>query len=168
MFALGPNRRVVEMGRRLELVAAIVVAVGLWAFETANGAEPFMLKVTPGKELGQGTVLFPNSDDLGTGTFRFDIAPDALALGRQSAVVIHSFVLEAPAHGSFDMTVAVPLSNRSIRVELSRPPQIERLYRGTFAVPQDFDPKRRHALAVTFTKWKVTDVTMDGKKLSPR
>jgi hypothetical protein len=154
------------MGKSLELVAAFVVAVGLSAFETATGAEPFMLKVTPRKELGQGTVLFPNSDDLGTGTFRFDIAPDALALGRQSAVVIRSFVVEGRAHGSFDMTVAVPLSNRLISVELSRPPQIERLYRGTFAVPQELDPKRRHVVVVTFAQWKVTGVTMDGKVLT--
>jgi hypothetical protein len=160
--------RVVEMGRSLGLVAAFVVAIGLWAFETANGAEPFTLKVTPGQELGQGTVLFPNSDDLGTGTFRFDIAPDALAVGRQSAVVIRAFVVQGRAHGSFDMTVAVPLSNRSISVELSQPPQTERLYRGAFAMPRDFDPRRRHALVVTFTKWKVTDVTMNGHKLSPR
>jgi hypothetical protein len=154
------------MGIRLALMWVFFVAVSLWTIETAIGAAPFTLKVTPAKELGEGTVAFPDRDDPGTGTFRFDLAPGALASGRTEAVVLHSFLVEGTPP-SFDMTVAVPLSNRFVIVELSQPPQTERIFRGTFAMPQDFDPKRRHVVVVTFTKWKVTDVTMDGKKLSP-
>jgi hypothetical protein len=154
------------MDRRLARVAAVVVAVGLWTIETASGGGPFTLKVTAPKELGEGMVAFPDRDDLGTGTFRFDMAPDALRPGRKTAVVLHPFLIDGTPQ-SFDMTVAVPLSNRFVSVELSQPPQTERIYRGTFALPQDLDPKRRHVVVVTFAKWKVTDVTMDGKTLSP-
>jgi hypothetical protein len=154
------------MGGRFALVGAFVVAVGLWTIESASGGGPFTLKVTAREGLGEGTVAFPDRDDLGTGTFRFDIAPGALAPGRKEAVVLHSFLVEGTPP-SFDMAVAVPLSNRLVSVELSQPPQTERIYRGTFAMPQDFDPKGRHVVVVKFAKWKVTDVTMDGKKLSP-
>jgi hypothetical protein len=154
------------MGSRLAVVAALLVAVGLWTIDTASGGGPFTLKVTPPKELGEGTVAFPDRDDLGTGTFRFNIAPGALAPDRKQAFVLHSFLVEGTPQ-SFDITVAVPLSNRVVSVELSQPAQnSERIYRSTFAMPQDFDPKRRHVVVVTFAKWRVTDVTMDEKKLS--
>jgi hypothetical protein len=152
------------MGRRLGLVGAFGVALGLWAIGTASGGEPFTLKVTAPKELGEGTVAFPNRDDLGTGTFRFDMAPGALSPDRKAAVVLHSFLVEETPP-SFDITVAVPLSNRFVSVELSQPSQTQRMYRGTVAMPQQFDPKRRHVVVVTFAKWKVTSVTMDGSSL---
>jgi hypothetical protein len=153
------------MDRRLAVVTTFVVAVGLWTIGTARGGSPFTLKVTSAKEQGEGAVTFPDRDDLGTGTFRFNIAPGALAPDRKGAVVLHSFLVDGTPQ-SFDITVAVPLSNRTVSVELSQPPQTERIYRGTFAMPQDFDPKRRHVVVVTFAKWKVTDLTMDEKKLS--
>ena len=154
------------MDRRLAVVTAFVVAVGLWTIGTASGGPPFTLKVTSAKEQGEGAVAFPDRDDLGTGTFRFNIAPGALAADRKEAVVLHAFLVDGTPQ-SFDITVAVPLSNRAVRVELSQPSQTpERIYRGTFAMPQDFDPKRGHVVAVTFAKWKVMGVTMDGKPLT--
>jgi hypothetical protein len=153
------------MDRRFALVAALGVMVGAWTIETASGAGPFTLKLTPPKELGEGAVTFPDRDDLGTGTFRFDILPGALAPGRKEAVVLHAFLVEGTPQ-SFDMTVAVPLSNRFVTVELSQLPQTERMYRGRFALPEKFDPVRRHVVVATFAKWKVTAVTMDGSALT--
>jgi hypothetical protein len=60
---------------RLAPAAAVIAAVGLWTIDTASGGGPFALKVTASQMVGQGTVAFPHREDLGTGTFRFDMAP---------------------------------------------------------------------------------------------
>jgi hypothetical protein len=154
------------MNRRLARAAALAVAVGLWTIETASGGGPFTLKVNSPKELGEGAVAFPDRDDLGTGTFRFDMAPGALAPGRKEAVVLHPFLVDGTPQ-TFEMTVAVPLSNRFVTVELSQLPPTERMYRGRFTLPQNLDPMRRHVIVVTFSKWKVANVTLDGSGLAP-
>src|SRR5262245_202769 len=87
-------RQEAEMDRRLAVVTAFVVAVGLWTIGTARGGPPFTLKVTSAKEQGEGAVAFPDRDDLGTGTFRFNIAPGALAPDRKEAVVLHAFLVD--------------------------------------------------------------------------
>jgi hypothetical protein len=63
---------------------------------------------------------------------------------------------------------ATSASKRLVTVELRRLPRTEPVSRAAVSLPQDFDPMRRHALAVTFTKWNVSGVTMDREALSPK
>jgi hypothetical protein len=55
-----------------------------------------------------------------------------------------------------------------VTVELRRLPRTEPVSRAAVSLPRDFDPMRRHVLEVTFTKWNVSGVTMDGEALSPK
>ena len=77
----------------------------------------------------------------------------------------------APADGlpgEFHITTVTSVSTRLVTVELRRLPRTEPVSGVAAPLPQDFDPMRRHVLAVTFTKWNVSGVTMDGEALSPK
>src|SRR5262249_1837731 len=113
-----------------------------------------------------GTLSFPDRDDVGTGTFESYVPPGALATDPFVRVAA-----AAPADGppgEFHIAAAKSVSKRLVTVERRRLPRTEPVPRVAAPLPQDFDPMRRHALAVTFTKWNVSGVTMDGEALSPK
>jgi hypothetical protein len=141
----------------------LLVAICLWAVESASGGDPVTIRVLDPQGLEAGILSFPDRDDVGTGTFETNIPPGALATDPFVRVAA-----AAPADGSpgeFQITAATSLSKRLVTVELRRRPRTEPVSRAAVSLPQDFDPMRRHALAVTFTKWNVSGVTMDGEAL---
>jgi hypothetical protein len=140
----------------------LVLAMCLSAIERARGSDPVTIRVLDPQGLEAGIFNFPDRDDVGTGTFESNIPPGALAIDpfvRVGAV--------APADGppgEIQITAATSVSKRLVTVELRRLPRTEPVSRVAMPLPQDFDPMRRHALAVTFTKWNVSGVTMDGER----
>jgi hypothetical protein len=144
----------------------LVFAICLWTVERASGGDPVTIRVIDPQGVDAGTFIFPDRDDVGTGTFESYIPPGALA--------IDPFVrvgAAAPADGppgELQITAATSISKRLVTVELRRLPRTEPVSHVTVTLPQDFDPMRRHALAVTFTKWNVSGVTMDREALSPK
>jgi hypothetical protein len=71
-------------------------------------------------------------------------------------------------HGECHITVATSVSKGLMTVELRRLLRTEPVSRAAVPLPRDFDPMRRHVTAVTFAKWNVSGITMDGEALSPR
>ena len=142
-----------------------LLAICLCAVEHASGGDPVTIRVLDPQGLEAGTLSFPDRDDVGTGTFETNIPPGALAIDPFVRVAA-----AAPADGSpgeFQITAATSLSKRLVTVELRRLPRTEPVSRAAVSLPQDFDPMRRHALAVAFTRWNVSGVTMDGQALRP-
>jgi hypothetical protein len=143
-----------------------LLAICLWAGENASGGDPVTIRVLDPQGLEAGTLSFPDRDDLGTGMFQSSIPPGALVRDPFERVGA-----AAPAEGSpeeFRITAATSVSKRLVTVELRRLPRTEPVSRAAVSLPRDFDPMRRHVLEVTFTKWNVLGVTMDGEALGPK
>jgi hypothetical protein len=141
-------------------------AICLWAVEGASAGDPVTIRVLDPQGADAGTLSFPDRDDVGTGKSETNIPPGALAIDPFVRVAA-----AAPADGppgEFQITAATSVSKRLVTVELRRLPYTEPVSRVAAPLPQGFDPMRRHALTVTFTKWNVSGVTMDGEALSPK
>jgi hypothetical protein len=57
----------------------LLVAICLWAVESASGGDPVTIRVLDPQGLEAGILSFPDRDDVGTGTFETNIPPGALA-----------------------------------------------------------------------------------------
>jgi hypothetical protein len=145
---------------------AVLLVIYLWTVKGASGGDPVTIRVLDPQGLEAGIFTFPDRDDLGTGTFHSSLSPGALAADPFVRVGA-----AAPAEGppgEIQITAATSVSKRLVTVELRRLPRTEPVSRAAVSLPQTFDPMQRHALEVTFTKWNVSGVTMDGVALSPK
>jgi hypothetical protein len=149
------------------MVAALLCLLGscLWTVEHASGGDPVTIRVLDPQGRDAGTLSFPDRDDVGTGTFDSIIPAGALATDPFVRVGTAAPVDGPP--GEFHITVAASISKRLVTVELRRLPRTEPVFRVALSLPRDFDPMRRHVIEVTFAKWNVSGVTMDGQALSP-
>jgi hypothetical protein len=143
-----------------------LLAICLWAVESASGGDPVTISVLDPQGLEAGTLSLPDRDDVGTGTFHNSIPPGALA--SDPFVRVGTAAPADGPPGEFHMTVAIAVSRSLVTVELRRLPRTEPVSRSAVSLPRDFDPMRRHVIEVTFTKWNVSGVTMDGEALRPR
>jgi hypothetical protein len=92
----------------------LLVAICLWAVESASGGDPVTIRVLDPQGLEAGILSFPDRDDVGTGTFETNIPPGALATDPFVRVAA-----AAPADGSpgeFQITAATSLSKRLVTV----------------------------------------------------
>jgi hypothetical protein len=152
--------------RIMVLGHVILLTIYLWAVKNASGGDPVTSRVLDPQGVEAGTLSFPDRDDVGTGTFESYIPPGALAT--DPFVRVGAAAPADGPSGEFHITAATSVSKRLVTVELRRLPRTEPVSRLAASLPQDFDPMRRHVLAVTFTKWNVSGVTMDGEALSPK
>ena len=144
----------------------LLLAFCLWLIDRAIGGDPVTIRVLESQGVEAGTFIFPDRDDVGTGTFETYIPPGALAT--DPFVRVGAATPADGPPGEFHITVGTSISKRLVTVELRRLPRTESVSRAAVSLPQDFDPMRRHVLAVTFTKWSISGVTMDGEALSPK
>jgi hypothetical protein len=143
----------------------LLLAIRLWAADRAFGGDPVTIRVLDPQGLEAGTFSFPDRDDLGTGTFHCNILPGALV--SDPFVRVGDATPGEGSLGELRVTAATSVSKRLVTVELRRLPRTEPVSRAAVSLPRDFDPMRRHVLEVSFTKWNVSGVTMDGEALSP-
>lgn len=134
----------------------------LWAV-SAGGGDSVTIRVLDPQGLEGGIFTFPDRDDLGTGKFYGNILPGALA--RDPFLRVSAAAPEG-SRGELQISAATSVSRRLVTVDLRRLPRTEPISRAAVSLPQNFDPMHRHVREVTFTKWNVSSITMNGVALS--
>ena len=113
----------------------------------------------PGPNIHYGEVRFPDEGELGTGTYT--VAVEAAALRGQDALA--AVLVKRPV---FQLALEVNPQTREAVVTFGRADGAEPVLQSAYRLPESGPTAATQAVfVVTFERWSVRGVTLDGKHL---
>lgn len=106
------------------------------------------------EEVESAEIYIPDDSDIGSGEFTVILKPNVLPVSKVFwSTIIHPPKLQITA--TFD-------PNMNVSVQLGPADQLDRK---SFRIPVSAEPQSRHTLRFHFSKWKLTDASMDGEPI---
>ena len=112
----------------------------------------------PGPNIRHAQVRFPDEQDLGTGTYTVAVEPAALAAPQPVAAVL----INRPV---FQLALEVNPQSREAVVTFGRADGAEPVLQSVYRLPSTPLTPRVGDFVVTFEKWTVRSLKLDGREL---
>ena len=112
----------------------------------------------PGPKIHYGEVRFPDEHDFGTGTYAVAVEPGALAGDKPVAAVL----INRPV---FQLALELNPQSREAVVTFGRADGAEPAIQSVYRVPAETAAGEPLVFVVTFERWAVRGVTLDGQPL---
>ncbi|MCK5511519.1 MAG: hypothetical protein KAI96_01850 [Thermodesulfovibrionia bacterium] len=113
-------------------------------------------KPVPGIDYSE--IRIPDEENLGTGTFKTVLLPNAMA---KNCPIINTIV-NVPV---FQLMVNINSAENEVTVLLGKADKSPALFRRVFKLSENLDLSKAYSFEVTFSHWKIKDLKMNRKKL---